>query len=402
MNGQMKKVAVIGGGASGLVAAISAMEHGAEVTVYESGERVGRKILATGNGRCNMTNINADTEHYHGKDAGFIMGAKKRFWVEETLGFFSSLGVLTKTETEGRVYPYSDQASAVLDVLRFRLDALGARIVCSFDVKSVTKKDRRFCIAAYDGRVEEADSVIVATGGKAAPNLGSKGAGYDILKGFGHTISELRPSLVQIKTNQDTVRKLKGIKVDAKAAIDGHSETGEILFTDYGLSGIAIFSLTAYLTNQKTITLDLMSMYTEEQLYEILCMRIAHTPDIALENFLVGMINKRVGQVILKQADIVPLSRKAVTLSESEIRRLCSVLTQWEFNIEGTMSWNNAQVTKGGALTSEFDSATMQSKKEAGLYAAGEVLDIDGDCGGYNLQWAWSSGYLAGKSAAEN
>lgn len=402
MNSVTNNVAVIGGGAAGITAAISAAMRGAYVTVYESGERVGRKILATGNGRCNMTNIYADTEHYHGADAEFIAGAKARFWVKETLDFFSELGVLSKTETEGRVYPYSDQASAVLDVLRFKMDALGVNVVCSFEVKSVQNKNGRFSITSYDGRRASADKVIVATGGKAAPDLGSKGAGYEILKSFGHTISDLRPSLVQIKTEADIVRKLKGIRLNAAASIDGHSEQGEILFTDYGLSGIAVFSTTAYLENQKTIALDLMTQYTEKQLYDMVCRRVAQNPDITLENFLVGMLNKRVAQVILKQIGVAPLSRKAVTLSGDEIKRLCSVIKRWEFKIEGTMSWNNAQVTKGGALTCEFDNAAMQSKKQRGLYAAGEILDIDGDCGGYNLQWAWSSGYLAGKSAAED
>lgn len=401
MNGVTNNVAVIGGGAAGITAAISAAMHGASVTVYESGDRIGRKILATGNGRCNMTNINAGTEHYHGADAKFIEGAKARFWIEETLNFFSELGVLSKTDTEGRVYPYSDQASAVLDVLRFKMDVLGVNVVYSFEVKSVENKSGCFCITSYDGRSGSADKVIVATGGKAAPDLGSKGMGYELLKSFGHTISDLRPSLVQIKTEADIVRKLKGIRLNAAVSIDGHSEQGEILFTDYGLSGIAVFSTTAYLENQKTIALDLMSQYTEHQLYDMICRRVLQNPDIALENFLVGMLNKRVAQVILKQIGIAPLSRKAVTLSGDEIKRLCGIIKCWEFKIEGTMSWNNAQVTKGGALTCEFDNSTMQSKKQRGLYAAGEILDIDGDCGGYNLQWAWSSGYLAGKSSAE-
>ncbi len=396
----MNNVAVIGGGASGLAAAISAASKGARVTIYESGARVGKKILSTGNGRCNMTNMNASAEHYHGADVGFVRGAQEKFWVEDTLGFFLSLGVLTKTEPDGRVYPYSDRASSVLDALRLKLDALGVRVVTNYEVKSVKHKNNRFIIIPYRGESETADAVIVATGGRAAPDLGSKGGGYDILKGLGHTVTDTRPSLVQMKTEPDTVRKLKGIKITAEASIDGASEYGEILFTDYGLSGIAIFSLTAYLDKQKTVSLDVMSGTGREELTAMLTERAHLMADVPLESYFTGMLDKRVGQALLKTAGITPLSRPSRTLTKAETERLAAVMKKWEFKIEGTMSWNNAQTTKGGAVTSEFDKNTMESKIVSGLYASGEVLDIDGDCGGYNLQWAWSSGYIAGMNAA--
>ncbi len=396
------RIAVIGGGASGLCAAIfAAQSESADVTIYESGERVGRKILATGNGRCNMTNVNAKAENYHGRNPRFIEYAVNHFWVDETLEFFSSLGILAKTEDEGKVYPYSDQASAVLDVLRFKTEEAGVKIVTSFEAEKVTKRKNEFHITAFDGREVRADKVIVATGGKAAPNLGSKGVGYDILKSFGHKITELSPSLVQIKTETDVVKKLKGIKLNANVTLGKNSEYGEVLFTEYGLSGPALFSLSSYLTNQKTVSLDIMPEYSEEEIFNIITSRIYAHPKRSLEDFFVGMLNKRVGQALLKFIGVQPLSRYAVTLSEKEISLLCATLKKWNFKIVGTMSWNNAQVTKGGALTDEFNPETMESKLINGLYATGEVLDIDGDCGGYNLQWAWSSGYLAGTAAAE-
>lgn len=394
-----KKVAVIGGGASGLVGAIFAAENGNDVTIYESGERVGRKILATGNGRCNMTNINADVDHYYGRNPKFILGAKNRFWVDDTIDFFTGLGILTKTEDGGKVYPYSDQASAVLDLLRFRLEALGVKIVTSFEVKTVKSKGEGFTIISYDNRNEYADSVIVATGGKAAPNLGSKGGGYDILKSFGHKMTELSPTLVQIKTETEIVKKLKGIKLNATVSIGKNKCFDELLFTEYGLSGPAVFSLSSKLNDYKVISVDIMSDYTEEDLYEMLCQRAYMGQKITLENFFVGMINKRVGQALLKSVGIEPLSRYSVTLSDKEIRLICQRLKNWEFKIMGTMSWNNAQATRGGMVTDEFNPNTMESKLKKNLYATGEVLDIDGDCGGYNLQWAWSSGALAGKNA---
>lgn len=396
------KIAIIGGGASGLVSAVFAAQNGKNtVTVYESGERVGRKILATGNGRCNMTNINADIMNYHGKNPKFILGAKNKFWVEETLEFFDSLGVVSKTEDEGKVYPYSDQASAVLDVLRFKLDELGVNVVTSFEVQTVKENNGKFTIKAYDGRKDNADKVIIATGGKAAPNLGSKGGGYDILQDFGHSVTKLLPSLVQIKTETDVVRKLKGIKLNGNVTLGKYSEYGEVLFTEYGLSGPAIFSLSSRLDGHKTISLDIMSEYSREQLYDMIAVRAYRNPKITLENFFVGMFNKRVGQALLKFAGIEPLSRYAVTLTEREISRICDIIKKWDFAVTGTMSWNNAQVTKGGISTDEFNPNTMESKLVKGLYATGEVLDIDGDCGGYNLQWAWSSGYLAGVSVSE-
>ena len=397
------RIAVIGGGASGLIAAIAAAEDSDnQITVYESGDRVGRKILATGNGRCNMTNINADVENYHGKNPKFILGARNKFWVNETLEFFSDLGIEVNVEEDGKVYPYSNQASAVLDVLRFKIDELdNIKVINSFEVKSVSKTKECFNIVSYDGRKEKADKIIVATGGKAAPNLGSKGVGYEILKSFGHKITSLSPSLVQIKTETDVVKKLKGIKLDAEVTLGDNSEFGEVLFTEYGLSGPAVFSLSSRLGDNKVISLDIMSKYSYEQLYERILQRITLRPKITLENFFVGMFNKRVGQALMKSVGIEPLSRYALTLNEKEISRICSAIKKWDFKVTGTMSWNNAQVTKGGAVTGEFNPNTMESKLVNGLFASGEVLDIDGDCGGYNLQWAWSSGYLAGVNAGK-
>ena len=396
-------VAIIGGGASGLVAAIAAAENKETlVTVYEGGERIGRKILATGNGRCNMTNMNAGLGNYHGENPKFILGAKNRFWIDETIEFFENLGIVINIEQDGKVYPYSNQASSVLDVLRFRIDEMdNIKIITSFEVCSVRKNDESFLIKSYDGREESADRVIIATGGKAAPNLGSKGTGYEILKSLGHKITDLTPSLVQLRTETDVVRKLKGIKLDANVTLGNSSEFGEVLFTEYGISGPAIFSLSSRLYDNKVVSLDILDRFTREELYNELLKRIAQRPKITLENFFVGMFPKRVGQTVLKCALIEPLSRYAVTLTEKEINRICNTIKKWDFKITGTMSWNNAQVTKGGAVTGEFNPITMESKLVKNLYAVGEVLDIDGDCGGYNLQWAWASGYLAGLNAAK-
>ena len=209
------KIGVIGGGASGLIAAISAARSKAEVSIYERCDRVGRKILATGNGRCNYTNINADIKNYHGENPDFVRDAKNSFWVEETKAFFEELGMLTRVENEGKAYPYSLQASAVLDVLRFEAERLGINIITDFEVSELKKTDKGFFIKAYSGEVARADKVILAAGGKASPSLGSNGSGYDIAKALGHTITKTFPALVQVRTETELVKALKGIKTDA-------------------------------------------------------------------------------------------------------------------------------------------------------------------------------------------
>lgn len=392
------EVAIVGGGASGLAAAIAAAENGCRVTVFERNERVGRKILSTGNGRCNMTNINAGVSDYHGQNPEFVNGAVRRFWVKETLAFFQSLGIWHKVEENGKVYPYSEQASAVLDALRMKIEELNITVRTKADVKKVKKTDNGFKITLYSGESFKSGAVIIASGGKAAPDLGSNGSGYEILRSLGHTVTEVRPSIVQIKTETGVVKKLKGIKIQGKITLGDFTESGEILFTDYGLSGPPVFSASSRLRGQGSLYIDLTPEYTEKQLINMLAERVCNMPEMALENFFVGVLNKRIGQALLKYLHIEPLSRYAATLTGKDIQRIAKTLKAWEFKITGTMSWNNAQVTKGGALVSEFDMNTMQSRLVSGLYAVGEVLDIDGDCGGYNLQWAWSSGILAGKS----
>lgn len=395
------KIGIIGGGASGLISAIGAKNDNNEVVIFEKEKRVGRKILATGNGRCNMTNIGACEDNYHSSDIGFIRGAINRFWVEETLALFDEMGILWKEEEKGKVYPYSDTASSVLDVLRRTCDEQGIRTMCEYQVLNVTKSDKGFEICGNDGRSEICDRVIIATGGKAGPSLGSDGSGYALLKAFGHRVTDLYPSLVQLKTETEFVRKLKGIKVNARVTLGDKTEDGELLFTDYGLSGPPVFSLSSYLYDNDEIAIDFMPEYSADDLYGMICSRCGYLYNVCLEEFFVGMLNKRVGQAILKQVGIAPLSRLASSLSDKDIHSLVKGIKCLKLKITGTASWNNAQVTKGGVSVAEFNSATMESKLCKGLYACGEVLDIDGDCGGYNLQWAWSSGYLAGQNASK-
>ena len=401
MQAMDNRVAIIGGGASGLVAAISAAARGASVTIYERNDRVGKKILSTGNGRCNLTNMYADTANYHGEYPGFIKGVKSRYWVKETLEFFKSIGLMTKTEDEGRVYPCSDQASSVLDLLRIWADKLGIRVVTGFDVSKITMLHKGFKITSYDERSERAACIILATGGKAAPASGSTGSGYELAADMGHSITDLYPSLVQIKTEEHYVRAMKGIKADAVVRLGTKEKRGEILFTEYGISGPPIFSLSAELPRNRYTELSIeflpdLSLY---RLKKLLMLR--RELALSCENFLVGILNKRIGMQIMKAAGITPLSRNSADLTDAEIEEIAGLIKDWRFEIRGTMSWNNAQVTAGGIRTAQIDQYTMQSKLVKGLFFAGEIMDIDGDCGGFNLQWAWSSGMVAGEEAAK-
>ena len=394
-------IAVIGGGASGLTAAIAAARQGVETVILEKEKRIGKKIPATGNGRCNLTNVYADISRYYSEDIECVENMTRKFWVSETLDFFEQLGLLTKTEPDGKVYPYCDRATAVLDILRFEIQRLNIKIITEFDVKSIFKTGKVFKINSYDGRTIKADKVIAAMGGKASPQLGSNGSGYAVLEKFGHTVTKLYPSLVQIKTDNISVKSLKGIKVEADARISGtdYAETGEILFTDYGLSGPPVFSLSSRIKTGDTITLDIMKEYSEEEVVELL--KKARKPYKSVENYMVGILDKRIGMALIKECFSVSFADSSDIIDEQKIQKLARKIKSWEFRVAGTMSWNNAQVTKGGIRTKEINPYTMESRLVPGMYICGEILDVDGDCGGFNLQWAWSSGYIAGSSAAD-
>lgn len=398
----MNSIAVIGGGASGMLAAISAARNGAFVTILEKNTRLGKKILSTGNGRCNLTNKNAETLNYHGNNRDFINEIKNSFWVHETLDLFSGLGLLTKEEDGGKIYPYSNQAGAVLDILRFEIERLSINIEYEFEAEKVIATKNGYKITSYKGNTVFANKVIIATGGKAAPDTGSNGGGYALAKMLGHSVTPLRPSLVQIKTQTDFTKSLKGIKTDAVVTIGSKSSFGELLFTEYGISGPSVFSVSSVLseTEANDVLIDLMPDYKSDDILKILKNKRTHNQ--SFEEFFVGILNKRVGMAIFKYLGFVPLSRKAEELSDSDLELLSNTIKNIKLKMEGTLSWNNAQVTSGGVDVSGINPQTLESLYNIGLYFTGEVLDIDGDCGGYNLQWAWSSGYIAGCSAANS
>jgi len=405
----MPKVLIVGGGAAGMMAAISAKINGAEVVVLERNNRVGKKILATGNGRCNYTNINLSIDNYHGKNPKFAYSCLSKFGVAETLDFFERLGITPAIEEKGKVFPLSFQSSSVLDVLRFELEDLGVELLTDVFVIGINKGEK-FELILEDGRKVYGDKVILATGGCAAPNTGSDGNGYTLAKSMGHSIVEVFPGLVQLKLEGDIFKQVDGVKFVGTAGLYVGNELikedrGDILFTNYGISGPPILQLSRtaleYLNNNKAIELkvSIIDRKTEKELFDYLIYRFGFMAKKTIEKGLIGLINKRLILPILKEVNI-DKNKQISYLSNEEVRRLANILTDWRFNISGSKSFKDAQVTAGGINTDEIDSSTMESKLVEGLYFAGEIVDIDGDCGGFNLQWAWSSGYIAGENAS--
>ena len=405
----MKKrtIAVIGGGASGLVAAITAAQCGAMVTIYERSERVGRKLLATGNGRCNLSNRQASVDFYHGHQPDFVQPALVQYSVTETLSFFEQLGIMTVEGEDGKLYPRSLQAGTVLDALRLACDHLGVVTRCGCEITAITPAKRGFMLKSTAGQWQ-AERVIVACGGAAAADLGGTDSGYRLLQRLGHHCSAIYPAIVQLKTDTLVTKALNGIKTNALVSLYQGDQVirqiyGEVLFADYGLSGPPILSLSSLavrlLGQALYISLDLFPETTFAELYQLLQNRRNLLGWLTLEDFISGMINKRLGQTAIKSAGLTPLSRRVGSLTNDELTRLTAILKDCRFAIKDTKGLKQAQVTAGGILTKDFDSRSLASKIVDGLYACGEVLDIDGECGGYNLQWAWSSGRLAGQCA---
>lgn len=399
-------IGIIGGGASGMAAALAAAENpDAHVLLFERQARLGRKLLATGNGRCNLTNLHSAEGGYHGQDAGFACPALAGFGPEETLKWFRGIGLITVAEASGRVYPYSDQANSVVDVLRFALNKPNITVFTGCEVTKVKHQAGSFTVAT-DTQTYTCDKLIVACGGLAGSKLGGSMSGYKLLGKLGHRATRLRPALVQLKTNWAGIVALKGIRANCHAAIHCddrlHSQScGEIQFTEYGLSGPVIFEISRDACQgegQWRCTLDLLPHLSREELLEELCRRKA--TGLGVEDLLTGILHNRLGRVLTKAVGIhagMPVEE----LTYGDLYSVCRVVKAFQIPLTEPLGMDSAQVTAGGIRTEDFDPHTMESRLVPGLYACGEVLDIDGDCGGYNLQWAWSSGRLAGTQAGK-
>ncbi|MDE7158187.1 MAG: aminoacetone oxidase family FAD-binding enzyme [Clostridiales bacterium] len=368
----MKKIAIIGGGAAGMACAVFLAKKGHSVTVLERGERLGKKLSATGNGQGNVTNVNMGAEHYHSDDGQKIAAALEKFGCRETVAFLESLGGIFLPDARGRMYPASRQASSVTDLLRREISRRNVDVCFGAQVSGLTYGEQ-FTLTWAGGQMC-ADAVILAAGGCAAPNFGTDGNGYALAKKFSHTVTELSPALVQLRCNPADVRGLKGIRTEANAELlrggkHIYSARGDVLFTESGLSGDAIFRISSYARKGDTVTLDLLPDVPTEKLLKA----------YRTGGDLVGVVNNGLARVLEKKAQ-----------GEAVIK----LVKSFPLEITGTLGFAYAQVTKGGIPLRETDEHLM-SKFQKDLYFIGEILNVDGECGGYNLQWAFTSAYLA-------
>lgn len=404
----MRTVAVIGGGASGMMAAVTAASEGARVILLEHKDRIGKKILSTGNGRCNFTNIHQEPICYHSEDPLFPWEVVERFNAQAVISFFLQLGVYSKNRN-GYIYPNSDQASAVLDAFRMELDRLKVEIRTGVECREIRPGKKGFTVLTDQGPVR-ADRVILCAGSKAAPTTGSDGSGYDLAKKLGHRILPVLPALTALKCEEKFFKSIAGVRANGSVSIWSGGEciakdTGEIQLTDYGISGIPVFQVSRYASKllyekkETDAVLDFMPDFTKTQTDAFLRARAKTRPDKSAEMFLIGLFHKKLCDLWIRLSEI-PRQRKAGELTEDEIARLTDLIKEFRVRVRETNPYDKAQVCCGGVDTREVNPETLESVYVPGVYFAGEILDVDGMCGGYNLTFAWASGYVAGKAAS--
>jgi len=403
-------LAIIGGGAAGMMAAISARQHHpkAKIILFEKNETLGRKILTTGNGRCNITNINLEKDgarHFNSSD--FVDKVFKQFGFEEVMNFFTDLGLVMYEEKKGsvgKVFPISDSATSVVNLLTDAVLRSGVEVKKETICRSVVKKGREFIVTSQLGENILASKLIIAAGGKTYPALGADGSGFLLAEKLGHKIVPPIPSGVPLEGKNRLAQELQGLKLGAEIIVSGTKEkiSGDLMFTKYGLSGTAALlasrSLSVLLNreNKKEVTLRLSFMpgHDTASATDFWLKRKQKYFDRTIELDWCGVFPQKFANVFLKIAGV---AGKYSNISEAELKKVIKLLTDYEWKITATRGWNEAEFVAGGVRCSEINPATLESNKIAGLYFAGEVIDVDGDIGGYNLSWAWSSGFVVGK-----
>jgi len=381
-------IVILGGGASGMVAAVKLAEKGFNVGLLEQKPRIGQKILLTGNGRCNLTNLKISPCNYHSDNLGIVDEVITKFGSAEVLNFFSSIGLLTR-EKDGLVYPMSNKASSVLDCLRNALSKYGVSIITDFSLKFADKQDDKFVIKSIDDDITQAKKLIIATGSAAFQGTSK---GLDILREFGHSIKELYPALVQLRSEDAFLKGLKGVKFNGEIRVrQGNDllrrEKGEMLFTDYGISGIAVMQVSYLfsLYDKLSLELDFLPHMNLSEVAEMLKnnKKFYQGSSVTAEDYLTGIVDRKLGIRLLKHGGEKSLARNLKALP---------------IKISGHNGFKSAQVCGGGASLDDFCKETLESLHVKGLYAIGEVLDAVGDCGGYNLHWAWASALYASEA----
>ena len=395
--------AVIGGGAAGMLCAIRIAERHphSRVMILEKADRVGKKLLVTGNGRCNLTNINASPAHYHGEGCEKLIRILfERYSPETVLKEFRTLGLIAKPDSEGRVYPYSNLATSVLDVLRRRIAELNIDVLCDAAVRSLQHTSGGWEIACADKRIV-AEKLVISTGGRA--DYAGRPMSGDLLRMLGLSVNKATPSLSPIRVKGDLLRPLKGVRAEAAASLIIGGETvkterGEVQFTENALSGICIFNLSREANRTPcTVSLNLLPDMTRTEIADELTRRACRDSDAPASDIFLGLFHKNLGVALLKSSGIRP-SELCCNISNRELNALAKTITDWRFSCEPSSDFKKAQVTAGGVRLSEIDPHTFSARRQKDLTIIGEALDVDGDCGGYNLQFAWASALSAGDS----
>lgn len=406
----MRHVAVIGGGAAGMMAAITAAREGVKVTILEHKDRIGKKILSTGNGRCNFTNTYQTPACYRSDNRDFAWNIIQKFNVEKTISFFKELGIYPK-DRNGYLYPYSDQAAAILEVLQIEIAKLNICVMTEINVLDIQPVKRGIRVTT-DKKTITVDSVILACGSKAAPVTGSDGSGYQLAKLLGHRIVPVLPALVQLRCAEKFYKSISGVRVQGTVEIYADdislaSDTGEIQLTNYGISGIPVFQVSRYVAKaiyQKqsvTAVLNFMPDMNKDEFLSFLQERITLCPHKTLDEFFTGIFPKKLCELWIRLSRLTKEMRVS-DLSGEQLEKLVLLIQHLRTHITETNAFEQAQICCGGVDTTEINPDTLESNYVQGIYFAGELLDVDGICGGYNLQWAWSSGFVAGREAAGN
>lgn len=410
----MKQVIIIGGGAAGAMAGVTAAEHGARVLLLEKNEKLGKKLYITGKGRCNLTNA-CDLEDLRKKivtNPRFLYSALYSFTNEDTIRFFEESGMPVKIERGDRVFPVSDKSSDVIHALTKRLKKAGVTVRFHAEVNRIcTKEGRVTGVQLRTGEMISCDACVVATGGLSYASTGSTGDGYTFAKLCGHTVTECYPSLVGLKITESFVKELEGLSLKnvRLRAMQGkkelYNDMGELLFTANGVSGPLVLSASAVMADRLSageivLSLDLKPALSKEELDARILRDFDEAKNRQFGNVLDKLLPQRLIRVIISMCGI-PAEKQVNAITKQERGRLTDVLKGMELHVKGTGGFNEAVITRGGVSVREVNPSTMESKLTEGLFFAGEVLDVDALTGGYNLQIAWSTGYLAGRSAAE-
>lgn len=402
------RIGIVGAGASGVLCAIYAAQRGHDVVIFERKDRMLKKVLVTGNGTCNFTNINAGYKNYFAIEEKIEERIFNEYSYQDVLDFFKKLGIEYKVEKFGKVYPLSYQASSIVDALRFKLESIkNIEVKLNFDVSKIRKKNGVFNVTSQENETVAVDKLVIAAGGISYPELGSNGSGYDLAAKMGHSRTEIYPVLVQLKVDKKYAKGLEGVKQKVKLSVYKNNEflrsdENELLFTAYGVSGPCIFNLSylAALNNMEDLYwhVDFLPMYSEDELRSLLYTRRKDLGYLEIEYYLNGLVNKKFAGYLLKSVGIEKLNFKVLELEDEIIEKLVERLKKFVFKVYDTTGFANAQVTAGGIRMNEVDNYSLESKLVPGLYFTGEVLDVFGDCGGYNLTWCFISGMHVGKN----